>query len=52
MITEVRKVIGSEKKVSINWVKKITLYSEKIIILIATKELGMRKEKGTLILKE
>lgn len=52
MITEVRKVIRSEKKVSINWVKKITLYSEKIIILIATKELGMRKEKGTLILKE
>ena len=52
MITEVRKVIGSEKKVSIDWVKKITLYGEKIIILIATKELGMRKENETLILKE
>ena len=52
MITEVRKTIGSERKVSIDWVKKITLYSEEAIIEIAIKELGMRKENGTLILKE
>ncbi len=52
MITEVRKTIGSERKVSIDWIKKITLYNEEVIIEIATKELGMRKENGTLILKE
>ncbi len=52
MITEVRKAIGGERKVSIDWVKKITLYSEEAIIEIAIKKLGMRKENGTLILKE
>ena len=52
MIIEVRKAIGSERKVSIDWVKKITLYSEEVIIEIAIKELGMRKDNGTLLLKE
>lgn len=51
-ITEVRKAIGSEKKVSIDWLKKITLYKEEVIIEIATKELGMRIENGTLVLKK
>ena len=52
MITEVRKAIGSEKKVSIDWVKKITLYKEEIVVRIATKELGVRKDNGTLVLRE
>jgi len=51
MIIEVRKAIGSERKVSIDWIKKITLYKKETIIEIANK-LGMKEENGQLVLEE
>jgi len=49
MITEVRKVIGSEKKVSIDWVKKITLLTREILEEIVIEKLGMKIEEEKII---